>query len=625
MPYPYMGSFSEETFRRNVCTRSERLYFGVIIFFMNVFASWGYGIVRQGKYLVVALIAIAFLLITGCSDTMTRSNANGPPQIVDAILSDPKTFNPVLSSDATSSAVGSKMFDGLITQNPITGETEPALAESWTISDDKLEVIFTLRKDLKWSDGKPLTADDVVFSFNELYLNNEIPYNGRATLKIGETQAFPIVEKLDNLRVKFILPEPFAPFFSTIGKSILPRHILKPTVDKKDSEGNPLFMTTWGVDTPPEKFVVNSAYKIAEYANAQRIIFTANPYYWKQGENGEELPKIKRVVWQIVESTDTSFLQFRSGGLDSLGISPEFFSLLKKEEKRGNFTIYNGGSAYGNIYITFNLNQAQRKGKPLVDPVKSQWFNDVRFRQAIAYSIDRQSIINNLYRGLGEPQNSPISVQSPYYDDSLSGYDYNPEKAKALFKEAGFSYNSRNQLIDKQGNRVVFTLNTNAGNKIREGMGSQIKEDLQKAGIQVNFKPLAFNLLLDRLDNTLDWDCILLGLTGGNEPNNGANVWYPDGDLHMFNQYKKDLEGWKVADWEKQIGQLYIKAARELDEEKRKEIYAEVQALVSEQVPFIYLVNPLSLGAVRNHIKPIEYSALGGAFWNLEELTITEK
>ena len=156
-------------------------------------------------------------------------------------------------------------------------------------------------------------------------------------------------------------------------------------------------------------------------------------------------------------------------------------------------------------------------------------------------------------------------------------------------------------------------------------MGSQIKQDLSKVGIKVNFKPLAFNLLLDRLDGSLEWDCILLGLTGGNEPNNGANVWYPDGDLHMFNQKQAGLEGRQVTDWEKQIGNLYIKAARELDVAKRKEIYKQVQEIVAEQVPFIYLVNPLSLGAIRNDIQSIDYSALGGGLWNLEELEVSEQ
>lgn len=587
----------------------------------------GIGQVRRVIVAIAAIALFAFtnISVTGCSSLISRANTSTVPQLVDAILSDPKTFNPVLSSDATSSAVGSMMFDGLLTQNPITGEFEPALAESWQVSDDDLEITFTLRPNLKWSDGKPLTADDVVFTFKQLYLNNDIPYNGRATLKVGESQAFPEIVKLNNLQVKFILPEPFAPFFSTIGSSILPKHILQESVTKKDSEGKPLFLTTWGVDTPPDNFVVNSAYRLREYANAQRLIFEANPYYWKRGEEGEQLPKIERVVWEIVESTDTSFFQFRSGGLDTLSVSPEYFSLLKKEEKRGNFTIYNGGAAYGNIYITFNQNRAKRNGKPLVNPDKSRWFNDVRFRQAIAYSINRQSLIDNVYRGLGAPQNSPISVQAPFYDDSLPGYNYDVDRAKALFKEAGFKYDSRQQLIDQRGKKVTFTLNTNAGNKIREAMGSQIKQDLSKVGIKVNFKPLAFNLLLDRLDGSLEWDCILLGLTGGNEPNNGANVWYPDGDLHMFNQKQAGLEGRQVTDWEKQIGNLYIKAARELDVAKRKEIYKQVQEIVAEQVPFIYLVNPLSLGAIRNDIQSIDYSALGGGLWNLEELEVSEQ
>lgn len=587
----------------------------------------GIGQVRRVIVAIAAIALFAFtnISVTGCSSLISRANTSTVPQLVDAILSDPKTFNPVLSSDATSSAVGSMMFDGLLTQNPITGEFEPALAESWQVSDDDLEITFTLRPNLKWSDGKPLTADDVVFTFKQLYLNNDIPYNGRATLKVGESQAFPEIVKLNNLQVKFILPEPFAPFFSTIGSSILPKHILQESVTKKDSEGKPLFLNTWGVDTPPDNFVVNSAYRLREYANAQRLIFEANPYYWKRGEEGEQLPKIERVVWEIVESTDTSFFQFRSGGLDTLSVSPEYFSLLKKEEKRGNFTIYNGGAAYGNIYITFNQNRAKRNGKPLVNPDKSRWFNDVRFRQAIAYSINRQSLIDNVYRGLGAPQNSPISVQAPFYDDSLPGYNYDVDRAKALFKEAGFKYDSRQQLIDQRGKKVTFTLNTNAGNKIREAMGSQIKQDLSKVGIKVNFKPLAFNLLLDRLDGSLEWDCILLGLTGGNEPNNGANVWYPDGDLHMFNQKQAGLEGRQVTDWEKQIGNLYIKAARELDVAKRKEIYKQVQEIVAEQVPFIYLVNPLSLGAIRNDIQSIDYSALGGGLWNLEELEVSEQ
>ena len=328
-----------------------------------------------------------------------------------------------------------------------------------------------------------------------------------------------------------------------------------------------------------------------------------------------------------MESTDTSLLQFRSGSLDSISVTPEYFSLLKNEEDRGNFTIYNGGAAYGTVFISLNQNRGKREGKPLVDPIKAEWFNNVNFRKAVAYGIDRPRIINNIYRGLGSPQNTQVSVQSPYYNQAVEGYDYNPEKAKELLLKEGFTYNSEGQLLDSKGNEVEFNLITNAGNKIREAMGAQIKEDLGQLGMQVNFSPLAFNVLVDKLSNSLVWEAHIIGFTGCNEPHS-PNLWYTDGNLHMFNQKPrpgtKPLTGRVVSDWEKKIEQLYITGSQEVDMDKRKEIYNEAQELVSEYLPFVYLVNPYSLAAVKNRFDGIEYSALGGAFWNMEKLSVND-
>lgn len=579
----------------------------------------------------LALALVTAILITSCNPASLKSDASQPPQLVAAIVEGPKTFNPVISQDATSSSVGGMLFSGLTTQDPFTAEIKPALAKSWEISEDKLRIVFTLKEGLKWSDGYPITAEDVDFTYNQLYLNEAIPSGMRDVLRIGQSRALPKVRKLNDLQVEFTVPEPFAPFLGTTGANILPAHILKETVENKDKDGNLLFLSTWSIDTPPENIPASNAYKLKSYATDERVIFERNPYYWKKdGEN--QLPYIDRFIWEIVESTDTFLLQFRSGGLDAVKIYPEYFSLLKREEEKGNFTIYNGGPDYGNIFITFNLNTGARNGKPLVDPIKSRWFNNLNFRKAIAYGIDRTRMVNNIYRGLGEPQNSFVSVQSPFYHEGLKGYNYDPEKAKQLLIEAGFKYNNRQQLLDDRGNRVSFTLTTNSGNKGREAMGSQIAEDLSKIGIKVDYSPIAFNVLTDKLSNSLEWECILLGFTGGNEPNSGSNIWNPDGSLHMFNQKPKPgqtpLVGRKVEDWEEEIGQLFIEGARELDLEKRKAIYVEAQALVEEKVPFIYLVTPLALGAVRNNIQTIEYIALGTnfweAFWNLEELKITE-
>ena len=570
------------------------------------------------------LILIVIFPLSGCTSLKLENNVNEKTQIVQAILSDPKTFNAVLSKESPN--VFSLIYEGLIKENPLTGKIEPALAESWEISEDKMKITFTLKEDLKWSDGEPLTADDVVFTYNKLYLNEEIPTTARDILKVGKSQSLPTVKKLNDLQVEFSISEPFAPFLGNTGLSILPAHILREKVEQRDGEGNLLFLSTWNIGTPPAEIIGNGPYKLESYATSQRVVFTKNPYYWQQDQDGNQLPYIDQVVWEIVESTETSFLQFRSGSLDSLSVSPEYFSLLKKEEKRGNFSIYNGGPAYGMTFMAFNLNQGSRDGKPLVDPIKSKWFNNVNFRKAIAYGIDRQRMVNNIYRGLGEVQNSPISVQSPYYDSTIKGYEYNPKLAKELLKKEGFKYDQKGNLLDAENNQVRFTLLTNAGNKIRESLGSQIKQDLSRIGITVDFTPIAFNLLVNKLDNSLDWEAHIIGFTGGNEPHGGSTLWNPDANLHLFNKKPQagsdQIKGRKVADWEQKIGDLYIEASRELDQEKRQEIYAQTQQLAHEYLPLIYLVNPYSLGAVRNHIEGVEYSALGGAFWNIENLQI---
>ncbi len=567
-------------------------------------------------------IAIA---LTGCNPSQYKVKAAQVPQMIDDILSDPKTFNYPLNQEFPN--VFPLTAEGLTFENPLTGKEEPALAESWQISDDKLKITFTLRQDLKWSDGKPLTVDDVVFTYNDVYLNKAIPTDARDVLRVGESRQLPTVRKLDERRVEFITPEPFAPFLGVTGLPILPAHALKESVNKKDNEGKPLFLTKWGVDTPPDQIIVNGPYKIERYDSSQRIIFRRNPYYWRKGPQGQSQPYIERMVWEIVENTDTSLLQFRSGGLDTVDITPEYFSLLKSQEKQGHFKIYNGGPTSSKLFLMFNLNKGQRNGKPLVNPVKSRWFNTVAFRQAVAYALDRQTMINNIYRGLGTAQNSPIAEQSPYYFSPKQGlrvYDYNLKKAKELLLKAGFKYNDRNQLVDAEGNRVRFSLLTNAGNKIREAMGSQIKQDLGKIGIQVDFAPLAWSTYTDKLSNTLDWEAGLMGLTGGLEPNGGANLWNPQGGLHMFNQKpsagQKPIQGWEAAPWEQEIGKLYIQAARELDEAKRKALYAKTQQITQEYLPVIHMVGQYSLSAVRDRFEGIKFSALGGSLWNIYEI-----
>lgn len=584
------------------------------------------------KWLALILAFVSAIALSSCNPTEFKSAAAQVPQIVDSTLSDPKTFNYALSQESPN--VFSLIYEGLIGENGITGEIEPALAESWEFSQDKKRIIFTMREGLKWSDGKPLTVDDVVFTYNDIYFNEKIPTDIRDILRIGKNRLLPSVRKLDERRVEFTVPEPFAPFLRYTGLVILPAHALREAVNTKDSNGKTKFLSKWGTDTDPKKIIGNGPYQMESYQTSQRVVFRRNPHYWRKDAQGNPQPYIERLVWQIVENTDTSLIQFRSGGLDSLNIAPEYFSLLKQEENRGRFKIYTGGPELSTTFLVFNLNQAKNsQNQPLVDPIKSGWFNTLEFRQAVAHAINRQRLLNNLFRGLGEPQNSPIYKQSPYYlspEQGLKVYDYNPQKAKELLQKAGFKYNAKGQLLDADGNRVRFTMLTNSGNKLREAIGSQIKQDLSKIGMQVDFNAINFNSMIEQVYTRRQWDSYIGKIGGGGvEPNGGANTWTTTGGLHTFNLASQPgqppLIGWKAADWEKKIEELYIQGASEVDENKRKAIYAQSQRVTQENLPFIYLVNPLSMEAVRDRIEGIKYSALGGAFWNLHELKVAQE
>ncbi|HLO51686.1 MAG TPA: ABC transporter substrate-binding protein [Kamptonema sp.] len=579
------------------------------------------------RWLPILLASVIAITLCSCSPAHSHVLA----RLVIPTPSSPATFNYPLNQSAYS--VFSYLYDGLINENGMTSKLEPGLAESWEISKDGKKIVFTLREGLKWSDGEPFTTDDIIFTYNDIYLNDKIPSSFKDILRVGVSRQFPKVKKLDSRRVEFSVPEPFAPFIRFAGGlPILPAHILAASVRTMDTDGKPQFLSTWGANTDAKKIVGNGQYRMVSYTPNQRVILEHNPYYWRKDTQGNSQPYIERIVWQIIENTDNQLLNFRSGDLDTLDVQPEAFPLLKREETRGKYTIYNGGPDSGTVFLAFNLNKGRSaKDKPFVDPIKSRWFNTKEFRQAIAYGINRDAMTNNIYRGLGAPLHSSIPVQSPFYlspKEGLKTYDYNPKKAEDLLRSAGFKKNL-GQLFDADGNRVRFTVLASAGKKVREQMASQIKQDLGKLGIEIDTQFLSFNTYVEKLRLTRDWDTYLGGFTGGGvEPHGGYNVWSTKGTLHSFNQPPQPgeppIKGWVVADWEQKIDDLYVQASQELNEAKRKKLYAETQLITTEQVPFVYMVNPLTFEAVRDRISGIKYSAIGGAFWNLYELKIAE-
>ena len=543
------------------------------------------------------------------------------------IESDIKTFNPVLVTDAYSAAALGLVFNGLLTTDK-KGNLIPELAEKWEFRRNGLELVFTLKPNLRWSDGQPLTIEDVIFTFRDVYFNPAIPSSTQEIFRIGEKRQLPQIKKIDDRSIAFLLPERFAPFLRFAGgANILPKHILADRVKTKDESGRPLFFQTWAIDTDIKTLIGSGPYQLSRYLPAERLVYTKNPFYYRH-----PLPNIPQLVYQIMASPDSTVLRFRSKEIDVIPqVRGQDFQILKRFEKQGKFRIYPLGEVSNRSFLMFNLNQGKNKdGKPFVDPVKSAWFNDVNFRRAIAYGINRTAMINTYYRGLGSPQDSPIPAISPYHfsrQDGIPFYDYNPDKARELLRQSGFRYNDRQRLIDRQGNEVRFTLMTSSGGA-GASLAPMIKNDLDRLGMTIDLQIIDFTALIDKLDRSKQWETAMLGFGGGIEPHGSFHLWYSGGSSHMFNLGPDPGEapypGRVISDWEKEIDRLLIAGAQEIDETKRRQIYGEFQKIVQTQVPLIYLVTPLAMSAVRDRLAGIDPSPAGGVLWNLDELTLVE-
>jgi len=534
--------------------------------------------------------------------------------LVLATTSDPKSFNDIIAKETSTSTVTSLLFEGLTTTNALTTQVEPHLAQSWEVSEDGLTWTFYLRRDVQWFDGEPFTADDVVFTFNDLIYNPDIASSSKDVFTI-DGEIFQ-VKKIDDHTVQFTLPVKFAPFLRGMSQAILPKHILQKSVEDKK------FNFTWGIDTLPQDIIGTGPYQLADYRPGDRIIFERNPNYWKKSKEGDALPYLDRVIYLIVQNADTGLLKFLDGELDYYSVGGNEYALVKPLEQKKDFTIYDTGPAFGTNFIVFNQNQSvnPKSNEPFVVPAKLKWFTNLKFRQAVAYAIDKQKIIEIVMNGFGYPQDSAMSPGAGFfYNGNVARYDYDLEKAKQILRDAGFMDRNNDEIIeDNDGNNVQFNLYTNAGATERVEIAGIIRHDLEKLGMKVNFQAIEFNTLVSKLTATYDWDAIILGLTGGIEPHFGKSVWTSDGGLHMW--YPQQEKPATI--WEARMDEIFSQGVQELDDQKRKILYDEHQQLVAENVPLIYTVLNSQLFAVRNKFGNLKPTSYGGVFHNLEEIYI---
>lgn len=523
--------------------------------------------------------------------------------------SGPKTFNLWASSDNTSSTLARLMFDTLFDTDPDSGEVVPHLAKSYQILDSGKTIIVKLRNGITWSDGKEITSDDVVFTWNKIVFSGLEGSGFQSLCQIDGK--YPSVKKIDNKTIEFMTHIVFAPFLRQIDYPPVPKHIIEPLLrNKNKDEAKKVFLAFWGTDTNPNEFVTSGPFKLSRYVQGERIEFIRNPNYFVMNTQNKKLPYLNKIVYAIVQDPSLELFKFLADEIDVISVRGEDVALVKNVEKKKKFKVANLGPSSGTEFLIFNL------GKTAPTHVCTQWFNNVYFRQAVSHAIDRLGIVDNVLAGVGKPLFTPESLPSIYLNKKIAkGYPQDLELSRTLLKKGGFIWNKNGELIDIKNRRIEFTILTNAENITRQAIGVILQDDLKKLGIKANLRPLDFNTLIGRSDSG-DWEAIIIGFTGGFlEPNDGANVWKSDGRLHMFDQAPH-----KLRDWEIEIDKIFNTATRFVEFKMRKPLYDKFQEIVYEKLPFIYLVSPLRLVAVQNSLGNVRPTVYGGALYNLESI-----
>nr|WP_245543831.1 peptide-binding protein [Maridesulfovibrio salexigens] len=468
---------------------------------------------------------------------------------------------PLLSSDSASSAVQAKLYVSPLKYNKDI-ELVPEAAESYEVLDGGKLLRFKLRKDIRWTDGVPLTAEDVEFTYKTM-IDPKTP-----TAYAGDFLNVKEFKLIDKYTFEVRYEKVFARSLITWALSILPKHILE----------NEDLNTTKYRRNP----VGSGPYKLKEWIPGRRVVLEANDDYF------EGRPYIDEKVYRVIPDLSTQFLELKSGSLDEMGLTPQQYTF---QTKGGNwerdFQKFKYLS-FSYTYLGFNM--------------ESPFFKDVRVRRAINYAIDKEEIVKGVLLGMGYPAMGPYKPGTWVYNDKLKPYGYKPEQAKALLKEAGWTDTDGDGIIDRDGRPFSFTIITNQGNSLRIKAATIIQNRLKGIGIEVKIRTVEWAAFLKEFIMKGRFDATILSWNILQDPDS-YTVWHSskavDGGLN-FIKYKNS-----------ELDELLEKGRTTLDQSERKVIYDRIQEIMHEEQPYCFLYVPMALPVFSSRIKGLKVEPAG--------------
>ena len=498
---------------------------------------------------------------------------------------DPKTFDPVLVDEDAGEAIRYLTAGVLIRVNRNTQAFEPELATSWKLSDGGRRILFQLREGIRFSDGTPFSAEDVVYTFKRM-MDPELHSPTGDSFRSGSGVVLAKAENQNQVSLHFSVP------IAGIERLFDQVAIMSSRSPKKEMAGL-------------------GPYVVSEYKAGSYVALDRNSNYWKKDGAGKRLPYIDSIRFDIQANRDIETLRLQRGEVHMISaLDAEVFDRLKTDPQ---LRTMDAGPSYDNEIIWFNQVQ-----KAPIPEQKKAWFRSRPFRQAISGAVSRADIVRLAFRGHAEPAAGPFSSANKlWFNTKVKPDVYNPEQSLQQLRQEGFRL-EKGQLYDPKGNPVEFSLITNSGNKPRARIASLLQQDLAKIGIRLNIVPLDFPSLIERISRTFNYEACLLGQVNlDSDPNGQMNVWLSSATNHQWNPSQKTPE----TPWEAEIDRLMRVQSSSLTFELRRSSFNRVQEIASEQVPFIYLVTKNSLVSVSSHLRGVTVSPLRPQlYWNVEQL-----
>lgn len=490
-----------------------------------------------------------------------------------------KTITPLVSSDVYASSVQEYVLESLLTRDPDTLEWQGKLAESWNVSDDGLTITFKLRPEAAFSDGAPVTAEDVVFSF-DFIMNPQI----KAPRERAYYEKLASVKAVGTHEVEFVFKEPYYNSLTLAGgMSIMAKHFYGPYLEDPES-----FNQSKGL------LFGSGPYRLADpkgwTPDSGVIELERNPRYW-----GPVQPSFNRMIWKVIENETARLTAYRNTEIDTYSAKPREYknSLLHDDQLMGrsqNFEYLPPTAGYR--YIGWN---EMRRGK-------RTRFADRRVREAMTYLTDKQRIVDEIMLGYGEPAVGPFNPQGKQHAPDLKPREYSVAKARSLLLDAGYEDNDGDGLLeDGRGRPFSFELVYPQGSEDYTALALFLKDSYAKAGVQLIPKPTEWSVMLDLLDKK-DFEAISLGWSSGLESdlyqifassqtkNNGDN----------FINYKNS-----------ELDRLIEKARSTVDEEKRMPLWREAERIIYRDQPYTFLTRSKSLVLVDERMKNVKVTPLG--------------